>query len=169
MVGGGGVQAALGVEHVEAPGLVEADGHLVAGAAQGAQAGGAEAPGAQEAGAAGDADAVEVHPGGQGGGVPAAGVEVHRVAVGHQPPRQVGDGGGAAALVGQHPLVAESDVHGRLPRPWGRGLFPLSPARVGSPGRARAGGRVYPVFRRKGQGRTSGPCRWSRWRALCRR
>src|SRR5262249_6379443 len=54
---------------------------------------------------------MEMHSHWQRGSVPTAGIKVDLMAVRHQPARQVGDVGLAAAACRQNTLVAESDVH----------------------------------------------------------
>ena len=83
------VQAALRIEDVLAPGLVEADGDVVAGSLLGMLAGSGEAPRPQESWPACARQRVIAETGGEPGVVPTAGVKVNFVAVAHEPAREV--------------------------------------------------------------------------------
>jgi hypothetical protein len=117
VLGGGGVQAALRVEHVLAPGLVEADRHQLGRLGQRLPAQRPEDPRPQEARAARPGEAVVAHAGRQGGGVPLAAEQVDLVPLGVQPAGQVGDVHLAAAAGRQDALVAEGNFHRPAPPP----------------------------------------------------
>src|SRR5207245_6863491 len=107
----GDVQAALRIEDILAPGLVEPHGDIVARAAQGRLAQAGEAPRSPEARAARAGQGVVVDAARQGHFVPPAGVQVDLVPVGDEAARQVGDVGAAAAAGREDLVVAERDIH----------------------------------------------------------
>src|SRR5438477_199413 len=111
MFGTGGVQATLRIENVLAPGLIEANGDVVAALRQRLQAAFVEDPRFEEAWRPGARDGVELNTLWQRTLIPAAGVDVDIMPVREQAPGQVRDVGLAAPPRRQHAFIAEGDVH----------------------------------------------------------
>lgn len=111
LLGEGGVQAAEGVEDIQPPGLIEANGDIMSSIAKRGQALAAEAPRAQETRSAQPEQTVEVHLARQSRFVPLAGVQVDAVAIANEPAAEVGDIGFAAAASGNDMFETEGDVH----------------------------------------------------------